>query len=42
VPGIYQARGLDLSNVTFIEGGRGVIVLDPLISAETGRAAHPA
>lgn len=39
VPGIYQVRGLDLSNVTFIEGERGVIVLDPLISAETAAAA---
>lgn len=38
-PGIYQVRGLDLSNVTFIEGDRGVIVLDPLISAETAAAA---
>lgn len=39
VPGIYQVRGLDLSNVTFIEGDRGTIVLDPLISAETAAAA---
>lgn len=39
VPGIYQVRGLDLSNVSFIEGDRGVIVLDPLISAETAAAA---
>ena len=39
VPGIYQVRGLDLSNVTFIEGTEGVIVLDPLISAETAAAA---
>jgi len=38
-PGIYQVRGLDLSNVSFIEGDRGVIVLDPLISAETAAAA---
>lgn len=38
-PGIYQVRGLDLSNVSFIEGERGVIVLDPLISAETAAAA---
>ncbi len=38
-PGIYQVRGLDLSNVTFIEGDRGVLVLDPLISAETAAAA---
>ncbi len=37
--GIYQVRGLDLSNVTFIEGSSGVIVLDPLISTETAAAA---
>ncbi len=39
VEGIYQARGFDLSNVTFIEGTTGVIVLDPLISTETAAAA---
>lgn len=37
--GIYQVRGFDLSNVTFIEGDTGVIVIDPLISAETAAAA---
>lgn len=37
--GIYQARGLDLSNVTFVEGDTGVIVIDPLLSVETARAA---
>ncbi|ANC32290.1 alkyl/aryl-sulfatase [Isoptericola dokdonensis] len=39
VEGIYQVRGFDLSNVTFIEGDTGVIVLDPLITAETAAAA---
>ena len=39
VEGIYQVRGLDLSNVTFVEGETGVIVVDPLISAETAAAA---
>jgi alkyl sulfatase BDS1-like metallo-beta-lactamase superfamily hydrolase len=39
VPGIYQARGLDLSNVTFVEGERGVIVIDPLVSTDTAAAA---
>ena len=39
VEGIYQVRGLDLSNVTFVEGERGVIVIDPLISVETAAAA---
>ncbi|PRY68335.1 alkyl sulfatase BDS1-like metallo-beta-lactamase superfamily hydrolase [Glaciihabitans tibetensis] len=39
VEGIYQVRGLDLSNVTFIEGDTGIIVIDPLISSETAAAA---
>ena len=38
VPGIYQIRGLDLSNMTLIEGQTGVIVIDPLISVETAKA----
>ncbi|MFI5634641.1 alkyl/aryl-sulfatase [Streptomyces sp. NPDC051664] len=36
--GIYQIRGFDLSNMTLIEGDTGVIVVDPLISAETSAA----
>ncbi|WP_190226606.1 MBL fold metallo-hydrolase, partial [Streptomyces hydrogenans] len=36
---IYQVRGLDLSNMTIVEGDTGVIVIDPLISAETAAAA---
>ncbi|NUL44364.1 MBL fold metallo-hydrolase [Cellulosimicrobium funkei] len=39
VEGIYQVRGFDLSNVTFVEGDTGVIVIDPLLSRETGAAA---
>ncbi|MEV0640933.1 alkyl sulfatase dimerization domain-containing protein [Streptomyces sp. NPDC050619] len=39
VPGIYQVRGLDISNITFVEGERGVVVIDPLISAEVAAAA---
>lgn len=39
VPGIYQVRGLDLSNITFLEGDRSVVVVDPLISTETAAAA---
>ncbi|MFF0633427.1 alkyl/aryl-sulfatase [Nocardia sp. NPDC004151] len=38
VPGIYQIRGLDLSNMTIIEGRTGVVVIDPLISTETAKA----
>lgn len=37
--GIYQVRGLDLSNISFVEGETGVIVIDPLISVETAAAA---
>ena len=37
--GIYQVRGFDMSNMTLVEGDRGVIVIDPLISAETAVAA---
>lgn len=36
---IYQVRGYDLSNISFIEGDTGYIVIDPLISAETAKAA---
>jgi alkyl sulfatase BDS1-like metallo-beta-lactamase superfamily hydrolase len=38
-PGVYQVRGFDLSNITFIEGERGYLVIDPLISAEPAAAA---
>ncbi|MCD0448916.1 MBL fold metallo-hydrolase [Actinocorallia sp. API 0066] len=37
--GIYQVRGLDLSNMTLVEGERGVVVIDPLVSVETAAAA---
>lgn len=37
--GIYQVRGFDLSNISFIEGDRGVIVVDPLLSTECAAAA---
>ncbi|MFM9043030.1 MAG: alkyl/aryl-sulfatase, partial [bacterium] len=36
--GVYQVRGLDLSNMTVVEGNDGVVVFDPLISAETAAA----
>lgn len=36
---IYQVRGYDISNLTVIEGDTGVIVVDPLISTETAKAA---
>jgi alkyl sulfatase BDS1-like metallo-beta-lactamase superfamily hydrolase len=37
--GIYQVRGMDISNMTIVEGDAGVIVIDPLISAETAAAS---
>ena len=39
VDGIYQVRGYDLANITFIEGETGWIVVDPLMSKETAAAA---
>lgn len=36
---VYQVRGLDLSNMTIIEGDTGIIVIDPLVYAETAAAA---
>jgi alkyl sulfatase BDS1-like metallo-beta-lactamase superfamily hydrolase len=39
VPGVYQVRGLDIANMTLIEGDRGVIVVDTLTSIEGARAA---
>jgi alkyl sulfatase BDS1-like metallo-beta-lactamase superfamily hydrolase len=39
VPGIYQMRGLDLSNISFIEGDTGLIVIDPLVSTEVAAEA---
>ena len=39
IPGIYQVRGIDLSDLTFVRGKTGWIVFDPLVSAEPVRAA---
>ncbi|HIF92363.1 MAG TPA: MBL fold metallo-hydrolase [Myxococcales bacterium] len=39
VDGIYQVRGYDLSNISFVRGDTGWIVLDPLITVEAARAA---
>ena len=36
--GIYQVRGLDLANITFVRGKEGWIVFDPLTARETARA----
>lgn len=37
--GIYQVRGYDMTNITFIEGKTGWIVFDPLMSVECAQAA---
>ncbi|KJK07896.1 hypothetical protein UB47_09640 [Pseudomonas sp. 5] len=37
--GIYQVRNYDLSNMTIVEGKEGITIFDPLISAETAKAA---
>ncbi|MFN3003282.1 alkyl/aryl-sulfatase [Mycolicibacterium wolinskyi] len=39
VEGIYQVRGFDISNISFVEGDTGLIVIDPLISTEVAGAA---
>jgi len=39
VPGIYQVRGYDLANITFVKGETGWIVMDPLTTRETAAAA---
>src|ERR1700712_1454581 len=36
---VYQVRGIDLSNLTIIEGNTGLILIDPLLSNETAKAA---
>ena len=37
--GVYQIRGYDLANITFIKGDTGWIIFDPLTCKETARAA---
>ncbi|WP_285415005.1 alkyl sulfatase dimerization domain-containing protein [Variovorax sp. efr-133-TYG-130] len=36
---VYQVRGFDLANMTIVEGDSSLIVIDPLLTAETARAA---
>ena len=35
---VYQIRGFDILNMTIIEGTKGLIIIDPMISAETAKA----
>jgi alkyl sulfatase BDS1-like metallo-beta-lactamase superfamily hydrolase len=39
VPGVYQVRGFDLAQTTFVKGKTGWIVFDVLVTTETMRAA---
>jgi alkyl sulfatase BDS1-like metallo-beta-lactamase superfamily hydrolase len=39
VPGLYQVRSADLSNITFAEGEDGIVIFDPLLTRETAAAA---
>lgn len=39
VEGIYQVRGLDLSNITFVISDTGVIIIDTLTCVENAKAA---
>ena len=38
--GIYQVRGFDLANLTFVRGATGWVVFDTGTTVETARAAH--
>ena len=37
--GVYQVRGFDLANISFVKGDTGWIIFDPLTAEETARAA---
>ena len=39
VDGIYQLRGIDMSNMTIVEGNTGIIIIDTLTCKETAKAA---
>jgi alkyl sulfatase BDS1-like metallo-beta-lactamase superfamily hydrolase len=39
IPGIYQVRGFDLAQTTFVRGKTGWIVFDCLVTADAMRAA---
>ncbi len=35
---VYQLRGIDLANMTIVEGDSGLIIIDPMMTAEVARA----
>ena len=37
---VYQVRGFDLANITFVKGDAGWIVIDTLTATETAKAAY--
>jgi len=37
-PGVWQARSYDISNITFIAGDTGWVIIDPLTTTATARA----
>ena len=39
VPSLYQVRGIDIANMTIVEGKTGIVVIDTLTSIESARAA---
>jgi alkyl sulfatase BDS1-like metallo-beta-lactamase superfamily hydrolase len=38
--GVWQVRGYDISNITFIKGTEGWVVIDPLTTEATARASY--
>ena len=38
MPGVWQARGYDISNITFMAGDEGWVIIDPLSTAATAAA----
>ncbi|OAV76229.1 Metallo-beta-lactamase superfamily protein [Bacteroidales bacterium Barb7] len=38
--GVYQVRGLDLTNITFVESDNGYIVIDPVTTPNATQAAY--
>jgi alkyl sulfatase BDS1-like metallo-beta-lactamase superfamily hydrolase len=38
--GVWQVRGYDISNITFVKGTEGWVVIDPLTTEATARASY--
>src|SRR5262245_1171492 len=36
---VYQVRGIDIANMTIVEGDSGLILIDPLLSTQSAKAA---